>query len=519
MRVLATAMAMAGGAMAADCKPGFHCTNSHLHKEVRAFPLQREGHHRGSIKPMPKYAPDHFSIMSRVMDIKVAEREQCEARDECPRFYNRADSTIPCVNGQLSTSDETFDCLNTDVLGFVPIRDMDSDREASDIWGWTDPVYGEQIAIIGMEDRTAFVKVTRQQDGSVTPVVLATLLQSGKKNVIWSDMKVYSNHVFIVRESNHGMQVYNLENLRQYYSNERAVSLGQDDLTDFYGVVDQIDLAANIEAGVNATRAPSANVHNIVINEETAFAYLVGSQTCNGGLHAVDISDFGTDAAEPKARFAGCFSADGYTHDAQCVVYHGPDYAYQGKEICWAYNEDTITVVDVSNKNEMTMISRRTYENAKYTHQGWLTEDHVFVIANDELDEIQTSDKRTRTQVWDYSSLANPVLKGFRFSADEIHSVDHNLYIKGNRIYLANYCAGLRVYEISGDIATSSTDDLQLTLPEVAFFDSAPYCDTATDEPIFQGSWSSYPYFEDSLDGQMVIMSNIETGLFILNMK
>ena len=24
-------------------------------------------------------------------------------------------------------------------------------------------------------------------------------------------------------------------------------------------------------------------------------------------------------------RFAGCFAEDGYTHDAQCVLYNGPD--------------------------------------------------------------------------------------------------------------------------------------------------------------------------------------------------
>merc|ERR1719210_3253425 len=82
--------------------------------------------------------------------------------------------------------------------------------------------------------------------------------------------------------------------------------------------------------------------HNLVINEETGRAFVVGARSlCSGGLVIIDISD-------PVPRFEGCFSADGYTHDAQCVIYKGPDAAYQGKEICFAYNEDTITIVEVS---------------------------------------------------------------------------------------------------------------------------------------------------------------------------
>ena len=49
-----------------------------------------------------------------------------------------------------------------------------------------------------------------------------------------------------------------------------------------------------------------SSVHNIVINEESGFAYAVGSgdggDTCGGGLHMIDIRD-------PKSpSFAGCFA-------------------------------------------------------------------------------------------------------------------------------------------------------------------------------------------------------------------
>ena len=33
------------------------------------------------------------------------------------------------------------------------------------------------------------------------------------------------------------------------------------------------------------------SAHNIVINEDTGYAYKVGGSTCSGGLHFIDISN------------------------------------------------------------------------------------------------------------------------------------------------------------------------------------------------------------------------------------
>jgi hypothetical protein len=45
--------------------------------------------------------------------------------------------------------------------------------------------------------------------------------------------------------------------------------------------------------------------HNIVINEDSGFLYGVGTKTCAGGLHMVDIRE----PANPE--FVGCYSEDG----------------------------------------------------------------------------------------------------------------------------------------------------------------------------------------------------------------
>ena len=82
-------------------------------------------------------------------------------------------------------------------------------------------------------------------------------------------------------------------------------------------------------------------------------------------------------------------------------------------------------------------------------------------------------------------------------------SVDHNLYIKGNKAYLSNYCAGLRIYDV--------TDITSGTVKDIAHFDVNPDCATTN----FQGTWSNYPYFESGT----IIVSSIERGLFVLKLQ
>ena len=105
----------------------------------------------------------------------------------------------------------------------------------------------------------------------------------------------------------------------------------------------------------------------------------------------------------------GCADSDGYIHDAQCVVYTGPDTRYQGSQICFGFNEDTLTIYDVTDKSNPKVIFRLGYQGSVYTHQGWLNADMTSLLLNDELDEQRgtTIGQRTRTYVWDISDLEN----------------------------------------------------------------------------------------------------------------
>ena len=205
------------------------------------------------------------------------------------------------------------------------------------------------------------------------------------------------------------------------------------------------------------------------------------------------ILDIRTPAAP---TLAGTFDGDGYTHDVQCVNYRGPDAEHAGREICFASNEDTVTIVDVTNKAAPRMLSRTPYAGSGYTHQGWLTADQRFFAFSDEADELQNG-HNARTRFLDVADLDAPRM-ALVFDSPA-PSIDHNIYIKGNRLYQANYTSGLRILDISG---------LPNQVSQVALFDVTP----GNDAKGFSGAWSVYPYFPSGT----LIVSSVEGGLFVV---
>lgn len=359
-------------------------------------------------------------------------------------------------------------CHNIDLKAFVPKDKLGGGSRVNlnDIWGWVDPVTGHEIAIIGLTNGTSFVDITNP----TKPVTLGFLPSRNGGRDVWRDIKVYADHAFIVADASgnrrHGLQIFDLSQLR--------------------------DTTPGTTFKETAGLSSFGNAHNIAINEESGFAYIVGSNMCSGGLYMVDIS------VPSQPSFAGCFSADGYTHDTQCVMYKGPDSDYAGKEICMAYNEDTLTIVDVTDKSNPLQISRTRYKGSAYTHQGWLlNDDHSIVILNDELDERRRRVKTT-SYIWDVSDLDKPEQIGNYVGPTS--AIDHNLYTKDNYVFETNYRAGLRILN-SNEIESGK-------MSEVAFFDTIPGSNSAQ----FSGTWSSYIWFESG----NIVLSDIGAGLFVV---
>ncbi len=402
---------------------------------------------------------------------------------------------IRCTDGQAALPDVgVFDCSNVDLVGYLSRAAFavpgSPEIEHNDIWGWTDPQTGTEYALVGTENGTGFVDLS----SPTQPILVGKLPSPNGRSSVWRDVKVYGGHAFIVADSSpdHGIQIFDLNRLRGVDLANGPVVFTQD--ANYQGI---------------------SSAHNVVINEETGFAYAVGYRYGPGarsdrglpaecdapGFHAVDIQD-------PKnPTFAGCFSdvaleadryvAPGYTHDGQCLIYQGPDEDYRGRELCFGANEDVVTVFDVTDKSDVEIVSQGSYPNYVYTHQGWLTADQRYFLVNDEIDE-STLGIPQRTIVMDMADLDSPEV-AFIYDSG-LNTIDHNLYTVGRYAFEANYESGLRILDL-GQIESG-------TIKEVAFFDTYPQR-TGKD---YNGAWSVYPYFESGL----VVVNDINNGLFVL---
>lgn len=367
----------------------------------------------------------------------------------------------PCANGFA----DAYPCSNVDLESFMPLADLGAGpgERGAGIWGWTDPETRHEYALIALGSRVSFVDVTDPKN----PRLVGDLpgVAKGTPN---REVNVYRNWALVVADGggSNGIQYFDLTRLH-----------------DASGP--PVHFTAN-----GSVASAAGRVHNINVNPDTGFAYAVGG-LCGGGLNMIDVPG--------GFRDVGCWAdpARSYIHDTQCVIYRGPDRRFTGHEICFASAVDALLIVDVTDKNAPQKISRTTYEGVGYTHQGWLTEDHKYFLMDDEFDEILYS-PNTRTYLWNLSDLTAPRM--FAVYEHGTQAVDHNQYVRGNRVYQSNYRAGLHILDISR-IAEG-------TLQETGFFDIVPNTDAAG----FDGAWGNYPFFPSGT----VVVGGINQGLYIL---
>ena len=370
-------------------------------------------------------------------------------------------SGTPCDNGMAGI----YPCLGYDLLAKISLETFGSEA-ANDNWGWVDLESGKEYVLSGLDDGTAFIDISDPKN----PIVLGKL-PTATTGSPWRDIKVYKNHAFIVSEApEHGLQVFDLTRLR---------------------LLDEFQIFTS-----DASLTAFGNAHNIWINQESGYAYVFGSKLYQGGPVFIDISN-------PKnPTIEGGYADDSYTHDAQIVIYDGPDTQYEGRELLFGSNSDgwennQIIIIDITDKSNPISINSITYTNGGYSHQGFLSEDHQYFFLGDELDELQYG-APTQTRIFDLTSLSNPTLHVNYFGG--VNAIDHNGYIKGNKFYLASYTAGLRVLDIS-QVQNKS-------VIEIGFFDTYP----SNNNPKFNGVWSIYPFFESGV----IAINDIDSGLFLV---
>jgi choice-of-anchor B domain-containing protein len=301
---------------------------------------------------------------------------------------------------------------------------------------------------MGLNNRMSVVEITNPTN----PTIIGSISHTGST---WADIKVYEDVAYVCNESGGGIDVIDLAQV-----DNGTITLVQ-----------------------RMTTGGLSSVHNIAIDEISGYLYLCGGNINSGRLVAYDLSD------PRNPSVAGQMSNGPYLHDAQIVTFTtGPNL---GRQICFgAAGSGGLYVIDVTNKSNMYTLSQSTYPGLSYCHQCWLHNVRQTLYVNDETDGIAL------TRVFDVSNLNNPVLTNtFGWGAN---SIDHNLYVKDDIIYEANYTSGLRILD-----TTKDPNDPEL----IGYFDTYP----SNDGQSYNGLWSCFPFF----DSGTVIGSDIQNGLFI----
>ena len=319
----------------------------------------------------------------------------------------------------------------------------------NDCWGYTSPS-GREYALMGVRTALVVVEITDPE----APALIAFVPHAES---LWGDIKVYGQYCYVVNESGGGMDVVYLGNVDN----------------------GQVTLVGSV-----TTNGLSAS-HNVAIDTDSGFLYLCDSNLNGGRLVAFSLSD----PANPALVGQISSSQGAAVHDAQVVTYtSGPN---AGRQIAFCCNGGTgLDIYDVTVKSNMFRLSRTTYPNLSYCHQGWLSEDRSYLYVNDETDGVN------ETLVFDVTDLSNPVLVN-TYSAG-VGATDHNLYVKDGIIYEAEYHAGLRIFDASDPVNPV----------QIGWFDTYP----ENDGGGFDGAWGVYPFFASGT----VIVSDIDRGLFVL---
>ncbi len=418
----------------------------------------------------------HAITDAKALDIKLSTKE-ANLVNSFQKMNKTSQSFTPCTNGFASD----FQCNGIDLQSRMTTADLHSSAPSlNDIWGFIDLNDNKEYAIVGMTNGTVVVDVS----DPTTPVKVGFI--SGLSS-IWRDLKVYQ----YFDTPNNRYQAY------AYVTTEASQGLHIIDLGD---LPNSISLVATLTDFSKAHNLYIANVDystGVTLEGMTPYIYVAGSNKSAGAFRVYDLVNPIAPALTTPAP-----TGSGYVHDittfnitdsrtAQCAEGHNPC------ELLVDFNESTVDIWDMTDKQSPFLISRTGYANASYTHSGWWSEDKQFIFIQDELDERNWG-SNTILRTLDISDLRAPFVSNV-FTGSTA-AIDHNGFTVGDRYYMSHYRRGMTVFDI--------TDPNQPS--EFAYFDTYPMpsANTAT----FAGAWGVYPF----LPSGNILVSDSSYGLFVL---
>jgi len=413
-------------------------------------------------------------------------------------------------------------------LGALEVPGVWAKGMMNDIGGWTSPA-GEEYALATNSGGIAIVRVTDPEN----PEFLGRVESQNPLNFanIWGDPATFGNYAYFTTEIDDSSIVI-------------IDMSGADALMAASGPFTDLLLPTFFVAPGGYDGA-----HNIVINEDTGYAYVAGAHlkagASNNACGSEEPARFNTlildVASEPTNPPVAACIADAGEHDFHVVNYTGPDPDYPGREIAFVFDGrdregqaggnpvgGKTLIWDVTDKANIVEISSFRTPGNVFSHNGATTEEQDFLFIGDEIDELvaanwafssiftepttdPTNKPQTGTYVIDIRDLDAPAFYT-RFENDTV-GLDHNFQVVGDKLYIASYTSGTRVLQIGRDV------DNNVVLEEIATMDTEPrlpgrILNIKQEEKFgsaFLGQWGIYVF-----ESGKIIASDINNGLIVM---
>jgi hypothetical protein len=231
-------------------------------------------------------------------------------------------------------------------------------------------------------------------------------------------------------------------------------------------------------------------VHTLSYDPDSRFLYLANSRRPEFAVIDLrwltpDMPPFGT-ITSPTWHVQNVGSS--FVHEV--YARNGRLYAAAWDSGVWVYD-----VSDVANSPPRLL----GFAPGNSTHSAVPSEDGRFIVTAEEFTGggIKLYEATPNGQ----GGLNILLRDSFTISTSRATSA-HQPFIKGNRVYVSWYEAGVQVFEINRDTKR---------LEWVASFDTSPY----TGATGYNGCWSVYPYLGDD----RILVGDIQTGFWILALE